>query len=301
MITGQFPPKKRNGLLFHGSLILVLAIIAAWGFWQLSGVQAGPFFVLYLLLGIISFAPIPMLGYRAYALYRAQYRLDRNSLELRWGLRDELVPLSGIEWVRSAKDLIHPLALPALRMPGAVLGLRRHPDVGVIEFMASSSKDLLLVAAPDKVYAISPAQAGEFMEAFGRAVELGSLKEATPRSLRASFVFAQAWQNGLVRYLWLAGLFLNIGLAAWISLLIPASQRFALGFRPDGTPDAVASSQLVIVPLVSAFLGLVGWVSGLFLYRWPKRRMLSLLVWASSALAALFFLVGVMFIVITPV
>ncbi len=301
MNTGIFPPAKREGLVFHGVLMVLAAMIALFGFWRLSLTAGGPAFVMYLLLGVLGFAPIPLLGYRAYALFKAQYKLDRNSLELRWGLRNELVPLGDIEWVRSAKDLVRPIGMPAVRMPGAIIGLRRHPDLGVIEFLASRSKDLLLVAARDRVYAISPAAPDDFMATFRRAVELGSLREAEPISQYPSFVLAQAWQSGLVRYLWLAALFLNIGLAAWVSLLIPASARFALGFRPDGIPEAVPSPQLVIVPLVSGFLSLAGWMSGLFLYRWKKRRILSLVLWCSSAVSSALFLLGVLFIVTTPV
>ena len=111
----------------------------------------------------------------------------------------------------------------------------------------------------------------------------------------------QAWQSGLVRFLWLAAVFLNIGLAAWISVLIPASPRFALGFRPNGVAEAVPSQQLVIVPLVSALLSLSGWVAGLFLFRWVKWQGLSLMIWGSTAVCSVFFLVGVLFIVSTPV
>jgi hypothetical protein len=281
--------------------MLLMASVSAWGFYRLSSVPLGPDFVLFLVLGVVAFAPIPLIGYRAFALFRAEYKLDRNSLELRWGLRNELVPLGEIEWVRSAQDLIHPVRPPALRMPGAILGLRRHRDLGVVEFLASRTAGMLLVAARDRVYAISPAAPAEFMATFARAVELGSLKETRAKSQHASFVLAQAWQSGLVRFLWLAAIFLNIGLAAWISVLIPASPRFALGFRPDGIAEAVPSQQLVIVPLVSALLSLAGWVAGLFLFRWAKWQVLSLMIWASTAVCSVLFLVGVMFIVSTPI
>ena len=252
-------------------------------------------------MGLIAFAPIPLLAYRAYALFRAEYILDRDSLELRWGLRDEDIPLTDIEWVRSIHDLTHPLILPPLPMAGALLGLRRHRDVGVVEFIASDKKNLLLVATAKRVYAISPADPVEFTQTFARAVELGSLTPAEPRSVYPSFVITEAWQSGWVRYLWLAGLFLNIGLTVWISLLIPLFSQIALGFRPDRTLDAVPSIQLVILPLVSTFLALAGWVAGLYFYRWEKRRALSVIIWASSTLTSMLFLIAVLFIVSTPI
>jgi hypothetical protein len=56
----------------------------------------------------------------------------------------------------------------------------------------------------------------------------------------------------------------------------------------------------VIVP-GRALLGLMGWVGGLFLYRWPKWRVLAFVLWGSSAVSSLSFLVGILFIVTTPV
>jgi len=280
---------------------VLLATASGWGFSNLFRTGSGFNFVVYLLVGLIAFAPIPLLAYRAYALFRAEYILDRDSLELRWGLRDEDIPLTDIEWVRSIHDLTHPLILPPLPMAGALLGLRRHRDVGVVEFIASDKKNLLLVATAKRVYAISPADPVEFTQTFARAVELGSLTPAEPRSVYPSFVITEAWQSGWVRYLWLAGLFLNIGLTVWISLLIPLFSQIALGFRPDRTLDAVPSIQLVILPLVSTFLALAGWVAGLYFYRWEKRRALSVIIWASSTLTSMLFLIAVLFIVSTPI
>jgi hypothetical protein len=301
MNTGLFPPSKRNGLILHGILLAVLAAAAGWGFMNLLRAGSGPNFVVYLLVGLIGFAPIPLFGYRAFALLRAEYILDRDSLELRWGLRDEDIPLTDIEWVRSMQDLTQPLSLPPMPMAGAILGLRRHRDLGIVEFIASDRKNLLLVATSKRVYAISPADPVEFTQTFARAVELGSLTPAKPKSLYPSFLLAEAWRSGVVRFLWLVGLFLNIGLIVWTSLLIPVLSQVALGFRPDRTPDPVPSVQLVILPLVSAFLALAGWAAGLFFYRWEKQRPLSVIIWASSALTSLLFIIAVLFIVTTPI
>jgi hypothetical protein len=49
--------------------------------------------------------PVPFLGYRAYALLRADYYIDRDSLAMLWGLRVEDIPLTDIEWVRPASDV----------------------------------------------------------------------------------------------------------------------------------------------------------------------------------------------------
>ncbi len=301
MKTGLFPPSKRGGLLLHGVVLVVLLLISAWGFYNLSRADVGPNFVFYLLVGLIAFAPAPFFAYRAYALLRAEYILDRDSLELRWGLRDEDIPLTDVEWIRSVKDLTHPLRLPPMPMPGAILGLSRHVDLGLVEFIASNRKNLLLIATAKRVYAISPANPAEFTQTFARAIEMGSLTPSQAKSVYPSFIVAEAWASGLIRFTWLMALFLNIGLFAWISLLIPSFPRVALGLRPDQLPDAVPSVQLIILPLVSTFLALSGWAAGLYFFRWEKQRVLSIVIWISSALASLLFLIAVLFIITTPV
>src|SRR5512138_1481393 len=173
--TGHFPPAKQLGLTVHIIIILLLAGISIWGFTSLTYAQVGPAFVSFLLIGLIAFAPIPLLGYRAYALFKADYYIDRDSLAILWGLRVEDIPLTDIEWVRPASDLTHPLALPRFRLPGAVLGTRRHPDLGGVEFIASSTKNLILIATSRHVFAISPKDAASLVRTFARATELGSL------------------------------------------------------------------------------------------------------------------------------
>src|SRR4030095_1330307 len=213
--TGHFPPAKQFGLILHLLIILLLAGASTWGFINLTNAQVGPTFVSYLLVGILAFAPIPFLGYRAYALFKADYYIDRDSLAILWGLRVEDIPLIDIEWVRPVSDLTHPLSLPRFRLPGAILGTRRHSDLGLVEFIASDSRNMILVATAKRVFAISPKDANSLIRTFARATEMGSLLPAEPKSVYPSFILTQAWESPLVRFMWVSGLILNIGLVIW--------------------------------------------------------------------------------------
>ena len=298
----HYPPTKRLGLLIHILLVLFLSALSAWGFWNLTRAEVGPNFVIFLLDGLLALVPVPLFAYRAYALQRADYILDRDSLELRWGLRGENIPLTDIEWLRPASDLTTPLRLPWLPIPGAVLGIRRHPDMGIVEFLASDAKNLLLVATSKRVYAISPTNAARFTQKFARTIEMGSLAPAEAKSVYPAFIFSRAWENPLVRFLWLIGLFLNIGLVVWVGLTIPTLGQVTLGFAPSGAAlPPSAASQLILLPIESALLFIVGLVTGLYFYRWETHRTLALLLWISSALASLYFLLAVLFIISTPV
>jgi hypothetical protein len=299
---GHYPPPKQLGLLVHIILILVLSGLAAWGIWNLMLAQAGPNFAIFLLDALLSLVPLPLFIYRAYALTRADYILDRDSLELRWGLRDEDIPLTDIEWLRPSSDLTTPLRLPWLPIPGAVLGLRRHPDLGVVEFLAADPRNILLVATSKRVYAISPTNAAKFAQTFARTIEMGSLLPAEAKSVYPSFIFSRAWDNTLARFLWLVGLFLNIGLAVWVILTIPTLSQVSLGFAPSGTALSPSpASQLILLPIESALLFLGGLFAGLYFYRWETHRVLAVIIWVSSALTSLLFLLAVLFIISTPV
>lgn len=302
MNVGHFPPPKRRGLIVHGAIILVLAIITVVGFINLSRADVGPQFLIALLVSLLSFAPIPFFVYRAYSLLRADYHMDRDSLAINWGLRVEDIPLTDIEWMRPADDLTHALALPSLPIPGGLLGMKRHPDVGVVEFLASDVKKLLLVATAKRVFVISPDDPAGLTQTFARATELGSLAPVEAKSVYPSFVVTQAWESGLARYLWLTALFLNLGLFIWASLIIPSTPRVALGPQFIGSAlETIPSSQLIIFPIASLLLATAGWIAGLYFYRWDRERVLAFIVWGSSTLTSLLFLIAVLFIITTPV
>jgi hypothetical protein len=298
----HFPPPKRRGLIIHAVIILVLAVIAVVSFINLTRSDVGPIFLMSLLALLASFMPIPFFAYRIYSLWRADYHLDRDSLAINWGLRVEDISLTDIEFVRSVDDLTTPLKLPSLRIPGGLLGTRRHPDLGMVEFLASDRKKLLLVATAKRVFVISPDKPVEFTQTFARATELGSLTPTESKSVYPSFVVTQAWQNGVVRYLWLTTLFLNLGLFIWASLIIPSTPFVALGPQFAGSQlETVPSSQLIIFPLASLLLSVTGWIAGLYFYRWEKERALAFIMWGSSMLTGLLFLLAVLFIITTPV
>ena len=300
--VGHFPPAKQLGLILHAVLILLLAGASVWGFANLTNAPVGPVFVSYLLIGILAFAPIPFLGYRAYALFKADYYIDRDSLAILWGLRIEDIPLTDIEWVRPASDLTNPLSLPPFRLPGAVLGTRRHPDLGAVEFIASTARNLILIATSKHVFAISPRDAAALVRTFARATELGSLTPTEAKSVYPSFVITQAWESPIARLLWLMGLLLNLGLVGWVGFLIPTLSQVPFGFSPSGVPnEPVPSGQLILLPLLSSLLFITGLLAGLYLYRWDRERPLAFIIWLSSALCALLFLMAVLFLVTASV
>ena len=88
----------------------------------------------------------------------------------------------------------------------------------------------------------------------------------------------------------------------WASLIIPSTPRVALGPQFMGSAlETVPSSQLILFPVASLLLSVAGWIAGLYFYRWDRERILAFIVWGSSTLASLLFLLAVLFIITTPV
>ena len=298
----EFPPARQRGLVIHIVLALVLGSLSVLALWLTFQTQVGLLFTLYVLLFFVTAIPTPILVYRAYALTRANYLLDRNSLRLIWGLRVEDIPVTDVEWVRPVAGLLAPINLPWFRLPGGILGVTRQPDIGRVEFLAAESGTLLLVATARQIFAISPEDPAAFSAAFQKTIEMGSLQPAQGRSQYPSFVVLRAWDSLVVRFMWLAGIFLNIGLLVWVSTLITTVKRVPLGFGPNGMPlETVATTQLILLPFLSVLIFIASWLAGLFFYRKPEQQVLALAVWTSSTFTTLLFLIALFALITTPI
>ena len=171
-----------------------------------------------------------------------------------------------------------------------------------MEFIASSARNLILIATSKHVFAISPREPASLVRTFARATELGSLTPTAAKSVYPSFVITQAWESPIARFLWMTGLLLNLGLIAWVSFLIPSLPQVPFGFDAFRVPnEAVPSVRLTLLPLLSSLMFITGLLAGLYLYRWDRERPLAFIIWLSSTLCALLFLVAVLFLVTTSV
>ena len=94
----------------------------------------------------------------------------------------------------------------------------------------------------------------------------------------------------------------DAGLVVWVGLSIPTLGQISLGFAPSGTTLTPSpATQLILLPIESGLLFLTGLFAGLYFYRWETHRVLALVLWTSSALSTLLFLLAVLFIISTPI
>jgi hypothetical protein len=292
-----FYPPRRRGTIFHAGAIATLLLLAIFGLYRAAYSNVGPNFLLYLLPVILAIPAVPYLLYRWNALRNSVYTLERDRIHLQWGLRTEVIPTNNVLWVRPASDLLENLRLPWFRWPGSIIGERRFSKEFVVEFLASQSRDLILVGTYDRVFAISPEDPGEFLQAYQRMTELGSLIPPQPQSVRATFLLARVWQTRPAGLLILLGFVLSLGLLIWVSLLVPARPKISLGFTAGGFPrDPIDGVRLMLLPILNTIFFVINFFTGVFLFRRDEQRPLAYLLWGSTIFVTGLFLAAVYFI-----
>lgn len=294
----EFDPPRRRGIIFHAAALVLLLGCGVGLLFLATQERAGSFFVLFLLVALALLGFSPFVAYRGYALLTAGYTIERDGLRLHWGLRREDIPLPEIEWIRPADEIGFELPLPWLAWPGALLGTRQVANLGQIEFLASELDGLVLVATPQKIYALSPTDARGFIRAYQHINELGSLNPLPQHSVEPAMFLRQVWEDRLARSLILSGIGLTLLLLVVTSLLIPGRGLVAIGFTPAGLPqEPVSADRLLLLPTLSVLSFVFDFVVGLFLYRTPAQRYAAYMIWLSSALCAAILLIAIIFFI----
>ncbi len=292
-----FRPPRRVGMAFHLTIIGICLSGCGWGFWQASQADINFTFLLYLLPSIVAAALSPFFGYRAYALWRAGYILQRDGLRLHWGLRTEEIPMDAITGLYLDHELDFYLPPPVFRMPGAILGTRRISGLPPIEFMAAREHGLVLVVTAERVFAISPNSIEEFTQTYQRLMELGTLTPLPARSVRPGFLLSRFWADLPARLLLIAGLAVSLSLLVWVSITIPSRATISLRISPAGHAlEPVPAVRLFLLPVINSTLFVVDLLAGLFFYRDEENRAIAYLLWASGIITSLLFLAAVYFI-----
>jgi len=270
---------------------MILAFAAAGGYFFVLATQnpSGLGFLLQMVIALVIFAPLPLFLYRLYALLNAVYILGRDGLMIRWGLRREDIPLREIEWMRPADELGFRLPLPWLRWPGAILGFRTVPELGRVEFLSADLPHMVLVATPEKVYAISPADDVQFMSLFRQINELGSLSPFEAQSVYPTVLLGRVWEDRLARLMVIASLGIGLVLLAIVAIAVPGLET--LPWTEPGT--TAPAERLLLLPILDGIIWLFNLLMGIFLYRrGADLQFAAYLLWGSAGLTGLLLLIG---------
>jgi hypothetical protein len=285
----EFTPARQPGILIQGAM--ALAFLAAGGYFFFVAVQdeAGLDFLLHMVIALVLLAPLPVIVYRLYALLTAHYTLRRDGLQIRWGLRREDIPLNDIEWIRPAAELGFNLPLPWLRWPGALIGSRKLAELGTVEFMSADLATMLLVATPERVFAISPGDTREFMALFKQINELGSLAPLEAHSVYPTLLLGKVWEDRTARLLMMISFGVGLVLLAVNAIAVPGLDEVPW----IGAGVTAPAERLLLLPILDGLIWLMDLAFGALLYpRGGDMPLAAYILWGSSALTGLLLLLG---------
>jgi len=293
----SFQPVRRRGLLLLGVIVFISFAASVTLFVLALQEQYGAYFVLFLIVSLLLLIPSFFVMYRLYALIRAEYRVSREGVLLKWGLRREEIPLKDIDWVRMASEMEVDLAIPVLALPGAILGTIHNEELGNVEYMASDVNTLLLIYTTHKTYAISPYAAGSFLDSFRRSFEMGSLAPIQPTSVLPATYLRSVWSDRWARAFVLTGFLLTLLLLTAVSLIIPTLKMVSLGFDVSGIKLApVQPTQLLLIPVLCIFFFVADLIGGFFYYRKKDTRPIAFVLWIGSISTGILLAIALAFI-----
>ncbi len=284
-------------MFLHLGVALLLTAGAAGGLYFALGQGAGAYFLLYLVIGVVCLLPLPLVLYRGFALIRAGYLLERDGLRLRWGLRSEDIPLNLVEWIRPAAELGFTLPPPPFSVTGAILGKHEAADLGTVEFLSSERENMLVVATPNKAFAISPDDVKGFLKAYQQAAELGSLNPIQQGSIVPAVFVRQVWSDRMARSLMLGGLALAVILFVVVAIAIPNRNALSIGFSAAGLPnEPVNPVRLLLLPILGAFTFAADAIAAFYFYRKPNFKAAAYMLLGAGMLVLALLILAVLII-----
>jgi len=173
-----FWAKWNNGvpIVWLWTLVLVAATIAVAS--ALLAASVGPGSLLLLLL-VLVLAPVTLLAsLYAVGFLLLQYRWSRNGLMISAGLARLLVPMKAIQGIYTAAEDDGGLKFQGLRFAGHNVGRIMTPSGKRIVYLATAPAEACLyVVTARRIYAISPADRGEFLRRFEAERSLGPVTD----------------------------------------------------------------------------------------------------------------------------
>lgn len=260
MATVYYPPRQKS-LTYNG--LLALLLIALILFLLISGsmTQQNVPAIAMIVLGLLLLLPLILVAYRIFTILTTVYTLDRDAIEITWGLRRELLPLAQIDWVHPVSDFQTPLPLGFTLLHGSYYTEKDVKGLGKTLFIATAPEEMVLVKHNARYLVISPETAAEFAHQFDRLSQMGSLQSIEPESTNLKMLWQRVWADPWEKRLLLAGgisLALVFVLSLLISFLLPQIVWVSMEYVP--------SSRALLMAAIALFFTIINTFSGLLLF-----------------------------------
>lgn len=257
----DFSPPKGKSLAINGLVMALL--IAAILFLLISGSMGGRGWlsIVFIVVGLLLLVPLSLAIYRIITIATTVYSLSRDALEVKWGLRRELIPLREIAWVHPVSDFDTPLPLGFTLVRGSYYGETNIKGLGNTLFVATASEQMALIKLSEAYLVISPVDKLAFTEAYKQLSQMGSLQQTQPESENLRMLWRRVMDDRLAKRLLIG--------AAISFLLLLLSTAIIVGMLQQVvwvSMETVPSSRLFLLALIGLFFSILNTLTGLFLY-----------------------------------
>lgn len=276
----DFSPPKSRSLIING--LIAALLVAAILFFLISGSLTGQGWlaIIFIGVGLLLLIPLTLAIYRIITISTTVYRLTREALEVKWGLRRELIPMAEIEWVHPVSDFETPLPLGFTLIRGSYYGETNIKGLGKTVFAATAPDQMVLVKLRQAYLVISPDDKLAFTDTYKQLSQLGNLQQIQPESEDLRMLWQRVMNDRYAKRLLLGG-------AISFSVLI-LSTAIIVGLLQQVvwvSMEVVPSSRLFLLALIGLFFSILNTLTGLFLYLQERTgKVVVYLIWTWTIL-----------------
>ena len=260
-MTEEFFPPRRKSLVFNSLMasvlvLLILALLIAGSITQQNNLA-----ILLLTAGILLLVPLVVVVYRIFVIVSTVYSLNRDALEIGWGLRRELLPIRQIDWVHPITDFETPLPLDFAPLKSAYYGKKAVKGLGRPLFVATTPEEMVLIKQGDQYLIISPENAQEFSQRFNQLTQMGSLTQVEAESENLKMLWQRIWADPWSMFLLVASM---------VSLLLLFITALTISLVREQivwvSMELVPASRALLLAVIGSFFSLINAFVGLFFY-----------------------------------
>ena len=280
MMERDFSTPKSRSLVIYG--LITAMLIAAILFFLISGSTTNQSLlaIIFIAAGLLLLLPLSLVIYRIITVTTTVYRLTRDALEVKWGLRRELIPIGEIEWVHPVSDFETPLPLGLTLIRGSYYGETTIKGLDKTLFVATAPEQMVLVKLTQAYLVISPEDKAAFTQAYTQISQLGSLQEVQAESENLRMLWGRVMDDLRAKR------FLIGGAVSLALLIVLAGVIVAISAQVVWVSmEAVPSARLFLLALFGLLFSILNTLLGLFLYLQERTgKTVVYLIWSWSIL-----------------
>jgi hypothetical protein len=293
MANEHFPPRQKS-LVYNGVLGIITLLVTLFLLISGSMIEHNILATGMIVLGFLLILPLLLIAYRIFTILTTVYTLNRDYLEITWGLRREVIPMGELDWIHPITDFETPLPLGFTLLKGSYYTEKEISGLGKTQFIATLPEKMVLVKHQQRFLVISPENVESFMENYELLAQMGSLQNVQAESENLKMLWQRVWTDPWARRLLSAGA-ISLVLLFVSGLIISLAKQQIVWVSMEYVPAARA----MLMAMIGLFFGLINTFTGLLLYLQDRvAAVLRNLLWGTTVLVNLILIFALIFMAI---